>query len=310
MTNFLRNISNRHFNRVDLVKPRIKGVYEGMPNNTSSFINVQKQLDQKEFLPDDYSGNKASELSIGSKKSSAEDSFNVRNTKSRKSDTVKETKKILVPHRRMKDEDKIVPLDDRHLRHNFPIVATATTDNIEIKTKQHVGKEALSDKSDIESVKKKVVPSDRPGMKSREFNAGKEYSASDKIKEKEDGFSKDPQIRDIKENNRYNNVDFQSGEVKDARTEEMETRKSIVPSDDRGSADHALHHEKTSLNQNMHFNIFEGNPGQRSNQIIRVNIGQIEIKAVEEEKPVVNKPITGFRPKISLSEYLKKDNKV
>ncbi len=39
-------------------------------------------------------------------------------------------------------------------------------------------------------------------------------------------------------------------------------------------------------------------------QIIRINIGRIEIKAVSSEKQIVNKPAKEYHPKISLSDYL------
>lgn len=77
-----------------------------------------------------------------------------------------------------------------------------------------------------------------------------------------------------------------------------------VPSSDQSMIERNSVNHESSNDFNNHTKLSKKDSARETSQIIRVNIGQIVVKAVREEKTVSDQTVKAYQPKISLHEYL------
>jgi|GEM_PF-6096817 len=370
MNEFLRNIVNRHINPTpNLVKPRLRGIYEGKGWH-------DKLHEQPGLKPDRDETSDRGEAS--SKQNASERQV-------RESFRFKES---LNKNKRGPVQEKNEPRDGQHLdtgRENLNAGERKDFDSQEMERMKPVSNEknpvdspARYDEEEKDSQKqyrtkkgewkentasfpgkfnesknrvKKFLTFNWPMKTSKRAKTEKENSANPpgslsypknaisgktaktfhgKARDSEASVSKREHIPGTYETNLSNKKEGESGFIKSSRAnesnkEKADSRRNIFGHIDndqqklKGNIGSRERHEKESsgkvdrtssyargIQQNGRLNLPLKEVRPEPQQTIRVNIGQIVVKAVKQERNVPQKPANRGRhqPKISLSDYL------
>jgi len=323
MNGLVKNIIDRHFNKIPLVSPKLKSIYEGSPDNlfhirsNEDQVSVRKPLNSLEgnahavereqdlFSPDTItslingpqqkvnkgkkSGNKArkeTELKITNTGSSAKNSLNQTHSAI---NLIDKTTKDVSP------EDYKTPIKDKEDEKDREI----NKDQIDLMERsygKHVLDGSLTDRQK-KSILRKLAENKGPKAETYDYSSDRSPVRATRIEEKQpDPLSELPDAplsekRGIDEKRKWS----------DKLTDLIVNKENPVK---QGK----IHHSP-EIENNINYKISGGDSLRRSGEIIRVNIGQIEIKAVNEEKPVTRKPVKEFHPRLSLSKYLESKNK-